>query len=83
MTLPLHEALKQSPWQNQPVPHDAASWIQRADEVAAILAVDALERDRAAENATHEIQHLKDAGQTTILGPPQFGGASQSCQTAH
>jgi alkylation response protein AidB-like acyl-CoA dehydrogenase len=82
MTLPLHDALKQSSWQNQPVPHDAASWIQRADEVAAILAVDALERDRAAEIATHEVRLLKDAGLTTILGPTQFGGGSQSWQTA-
>ena len=47
MTISLTQALRTSPWADQPNPATAEAWIARAGEVASILALDAVERDRA------------------------------------
>lgn len=62
-------------WENAPRPETAEEWLARAEEVSDILAVDALERDRANAAPRAEVQLLKDAGLVTVLGPKAHGGA--------
>ena len=58
-------------------------WIERAREVAAKLAVDAVERDRRGETPYQEVQLLKDTGLVTLLGPVEHGGGGQTWETAY
>ncbi|MGI6874139.1 acyl-CoA dehydrogenase family protein [Amycolatopsis sp. 3B14] len=58
-------------------------WIARAREVAAQLAVDAVERDRANNTPYAEVQLLKDHGLVTLLGPAEHGGGGQTWETAY
>ncbi|WP_020667953.1 acyl-CoA dehydrogenase family protein [Amycolatopsis nigrescens] len=58
-------------------------WLARAKEVAAKLAVDAAERDRANKTPYQEVQLLKDAGLVTLLGPAEHGGGGQDWATAY
>lgn len=64
-------------------PTSAAGWISRAGEVAQLLAVDAVARDKGREAPTAEVQLLKDAGLVTLLGPVEHGGAGQNWPTAY
>src|SRR5699024_11399330 len=58
-------------------------WVKRAEEVATILQVDAVERDRV-QNVPHaEVQLLKDAGLVNILWPVALGGGGQTWATAY
>ncbi|MFC4946024.1 acyl-CoA dehydrogenase family protein [Pseudonocardia sp. GCM10023141] len=70
-------------WTTRPTPDTADAWIARAHEVAEILAVDAAERDRAAETPYAEIALLKDSGLVTLLGPAEHGGGGQEWPTAY
>ncbi|QWF76682.1 acyl-CoA dehydrogenase family protein [Amycolatopsis sp. CA-230715] len=60
-----------------------AEWLETARDVAAKLAVDAVERDRANQTPHREVQLLKDSGLVTLLGPPEHGGGGQSWETAY
>ena len=62
-------------WANAPRPETAEEWLARAEEVSDILAVDAVERDRANAAPRAEVRLLKDAGLVTVLGPKAHGGA--------
>ncbi|MER7082747.1 Acyl-CoA dehydrogenase [Saccharopolyspora kobensis] len=64
-------------------PTTAAEWIERAKDVAAVLATDALARDRANSTPHEEVALLKDAGLVTLLGPREHGGAGESWETAY
>jgi alkylation response protein AidB-like acyl-CoA dehydrogenase len=70
-------------WQNTPAPKDAQGWIERAAEVAAVLATDAAARDKAGATPHAEIRLLKDSGLVTLLGPVEHGGAGQDWTTAY
>ncbi|MEV7692506.1 acyl-CoA dehydrogenase family protein [Microbacterium sp. NPDC089189] len=70
-------------WRDAARPQGSAAWIARADEVADILAVDAVERDRAGATPHAEVRLLKDAGLVTLLGPVAHGGAGESWDTAY
>jgi alkylation response protein AidB-like acyl-CoA dehydrogenase len=70
-------------WTETPVPRNSADWIARAQEVADILAVDAVERDRANETPHAEVRLLKGSGLVTLLGPREHGGAGESWDTAY
>lgn len=70
-------------WKTGPAPRTAQEWIARADEVAAVLATDAAERDRAGATPYAEVQLLKDSGLVTLLGPTEHGGAGQDWPTAY
>ncbi|MFE6161532.1 acyl-CoA dehydrogenase family protein [Streptomyces sp. NPDC056486] len=70
-------------WQTLPTPEDSRAWIDRASEVAAVLATDAVARDKAGETPYAEVQLLKDAGLVTLLGPAEHGGAGQDWPTAY
>ena len=67
-------------WQG--IPDSPADWLQRAREVGAILALDAVERDRAGATPWAEVRLLKDSGLTVILGPVAHGGGGQEWTTA-
>lgn len=62
-------------WADAPRPESAVAWLERAQEVADILAADALDRDRANAAPHAEVQLLKNAGLVTLLGPRAHGGA--------
>ncbi|TPW78183.1 monooxygenase [Schumannella soli] len=62
---------------------DAAGWIDRARQVADILAADAVERDRAGAAPRTEVGLLKASGLVTLLGPTQHGGGGQTWDTAY
>ena len=83
MSTTVQEALSSSPWADQARPTNAEGWLQRAAEVAGILAVDAVERDRAQHVPTAEVQLLKDSGLVTLLGPVEHGGAGLTWETAY
>ncbi|KOV78361.1 acyl-CoA dehydrogenase family protein [Nocardia sp. NRRL S-836] len=70
-------------WAGEPAPADSAGWVARAAEVAAVLASDAVERDRAGKTPHAEIRLLKDAGLVTLLGPAEHGGGGQDWSTAY
>jgi alkylation response protein AidB-like acyl-CoA dehydrogenase len=59
------------------VPADEAGWLQRAQEVADILAVDAVLRDHENKSPRAEVALLKHAGLLKILGPRRYGGGGQ------
>lgn len=70
-------------WRDVDVPQSSSGWIARAQEVADILAADAVERDRANATPHAEVQLLKDSGLVTLLGPREHGGAGESWDTAY
>ena len=67
-------------WDQLPGDHDG--WIARAGEVAAVLAVDALARDRANNDPVTEAALLRESGLTEVVTPADLGGAGQSWETA-
>jgi alkylation response protein AidB-like acyl-CoA dehydrogenase len=70
-------------WESKPTPTNAAGWVERASEVAAVLAVDAVRRDREAKTPYAEVQLLKDAGLVTLLAPAEHGGGGQPWTIAY
>ncbi|GAA3463477.1 acyl-CoA dehydrogenase family protein [Saccharothrix longispora] len=64
-------------------PSTAEQWVDRAREVAALLAVDAVARDRAGATPHAEVSLLKDSGLVTLLGPVEHGGAGLDWSTAY
>ena len=70
-------------WQDAARPQTSADWLARAQEVADILAADAVERDRANATPHAEVRLLKESGLVTLLGPRIHGGAGESWDTAY
>ncbi|HET6859352.1 MAG TPA: acyl-CoA dehydrogenase family protein [Streptomyces sp.] len=70
-------------WKTLPAPTDAQGWIERAAKVAAVLATDAAERDRAGKTPHAEVELLKESGLVTLLGPVGHGGGGQDWPTAY
>ena len=70
-------------WKTRPAPEGPQGWIERAAEVAAVLATDAAARDRAGATPYAEVQLLKDSGLVTLLGPAGHGGGGQDWPTAY
>lgn len=83
MSITTAQAVTASPWAGSPAPTTPQAWVRRAEEVAAILEVDAVERDRALATPHDEVRLLKQAGLVTLLGPTAQGGAGQSWETAY
>lgn len=63
-------------------PETSEGWLDRARQVAQVLAGDAGRRDREAQPPYAEVQLLKDSGLVTLLGPTAHGGAGESWCTA-
>lgn len=82
-TRPSDEAALTDRWAAQSAPDDAAGWIARAQEVADILSVDAVLRDRSNEVPRREVALLKSSGLITLLGPVEHGGAGETWDTAY
>ena len=83
MSITVREAVASSPWAGSARPTTREGWLQRAADVAAILAADAVERDRLQVVPTDEVRLLKDAGLVTLLGPVEHGGAGQTWDLAY
>ncbi|MEU4807030.1 acyl-CoA dehydrogenase family protein [Actinosynnema sp. NPDC023587] len=64
-------------------PATAEGWLDRAREVAALFAVDAVARDRAGSTPHAEVALLKDSGLVALLGPVEQGGGGQNWTTAY
>lgn len=59
------------------LPHDEGAWLQRAQDVADVLSVDAVVRDQENKSPRAEIALLKHSGLLKILGPKKYGGGEQ------
>jgi alkylation response protein AidB-like acyl-CoA dehydrogenase len=70
-------------WETQPHPSTDVEWLVRAEQVSALLAVDAAARDRAGRTPYDEVALLKDSGLVTLLGPSEHGGGGQEWPTAY
>lgn len=70
-------------WKDAATPSTSTDWLERAQEVADILAVDAVERDRVGATPYAEVRLLKAAGLVTLLGPTAHGGAGETWETAY
>jgi len=74
--------IPRSPWSGNADEAELARWTAVAEEAAAALAVDALERDRANLDPHRELQLLRDAGLVTLLDPAEHGGGGAHWETA-
>lgn len=83
MTQTHETATADHPWRDQPRPSSPEGGIERAHQVAAVLAVDAVERDRTGASPVTEIALLKDSGLVTVLGPVAHGGGGGDWTTAY
>lgn len=83
MAITTTEAVQASPWAGSARPTTPQEWIRRAAEVATILEVDAVERDRVQATPHDEVRLLKQAGLVTLLGPAADGGGGQDWRTAY
>ncbi|HEV7957002.1 MAG TPA: acyl-CoA dehydrogenase family protein, partial [Marisediminicola sp.] len=63
-------------------PEELDGWAAVADGVAAALAEDVLDRDRANADPRREIGLLRDAGLVTLLDPAHLGGGGAHWETA-
>jgi alkylation response protein AidB-like acyl-CoA dehydrogenase len=59
------------------LPTDEAGWLQRAQDVADVLAVDAGQRDKENKSPRAEVALLKHSGLLKLLGPTKYGGGGQ------
>ncbi|KAK9442502.1 thermophilic desulfurizing enzyme family protein [Metarhizium brunneum] len=64
-----------STWAEQP--KNDGEWIQRAKDVAVVLAADAVQRDRENKSPRAEIALLKHSGLLKVLGSQRYGGGEQ------
>lgn len=65
------------------LPSKPESWIQRAAQVAAILAEDVAVREKENKSPFAEVALLKSAGLTKVLGPQKYGGGGQGWDVAY
>ncbi|KWX02152.1 monooxygenase [Carbonactinospora thermoautotrophica] len=70
-------------WETASRPDTPEGWVRRAEEVAAVLASDAVQRDQANEAPFAEVALLKRSGLVTLLGPPEHGGGGADWVTAY
>lgn len=59
------------------LPSSEEAWIERAREVAAVLAKDATARDAANASPVAEVALLKHSGLLKTLGKTKYGGGGQ------
>ena len=66
-----------------PLPSNPDEWIQRAEDVSAILADDAALREKEKKSPIAEVSLLKSSSLTKVLGPRRFGGGDQGWSVAY
>jgi alkylation response protein AidB-like acyl-CoA dehydrogenase len=59
------------------IPEDEIGWLQRAQDVADVLAADAVVRDQENKSPRAEVALLKHSGLLKVLGPKRYGGGGQ------
>lgn len=59
------------------LPGDEIAWLNRAQEVADVLALDAGTRDKENKSPRAEVALLKHSGLLKVLGPKKYGGGEQ------
>ena len=65
------------------LPQDSTGWVERAAQVASILAEDVVIRDRDQLIPTAEVSLLKSSGLLKVLGPVKYGGGGQPWDVAY
>lgn len=73
-----HEA-----WTTAGLPQNEAEWVERAAQVAKILAEDVAVRDREQKIPVAEVSLLKSSGLLKVLGPTKYGGGGQGWDVAY
>lgn len=68
-------------WSKLPSTEDG--WLERARDVAAVLAKDATERDHANASPVAEVALLKHSGLLKVLGKAQYGGGGQAISVGY
>lgn len=76
-----HESYQR--FEDERFPSGQKAWVQRARDVAEILAVDAAKRDIENKAPSAEIDLLKASGLLKVLGPKQYGGGGESWETGY
>lgn len=71
-----------SPWHGHADAAELAHWSAVAEEVRAVLATGALERDKTSARPFDELQLLRDCGLTNLLIPVELGGHGGHWETA-
>ena len=71
-----------SPWAGNADEQERRHWAAVADDVARVIAVDALERDKQSTRPFAEMQLLRDSGLANFLIPTEFGGSGGHWETA-
>ena len=64
-------------------PASPQAWVNRARDVAEILALDAPKRDIENKSPRAEIDLVKAAGLLKVLGPKKYGGGGESWETGY
>lgn len=59
------------------LPSTAEAWLERARDVASILATDASARDVENKSPRAEVSLLKSSGLLRVIGPTKYGGGGQ------
>lgn len=67
----------ESKWARASLPENEEQWLKRAQEVAEVLAIDAVQRDKDNKSPRAEVALLKHSGLLKILGPKKYGGGEQ------
>lgn len=70
-------------FQAQDLPSGQSGWVERARNVAAILAQDAPQRDIDNKAPAAEISLLKSSGLLKVLGPKAYGGGGEAWDTGY
>jgi hypothetical protein len=65
------------------LPSTAEAWLERANQVSAILAQDAAARDIENLSPRAEVSLLKSAGLLKVLGPADIGGGGQTWEIGY
>jgi alkylation response protein AidB-like acyl-CoA dehydrogenase len=77
-TDPTKYDLHHQKFSNSAIPHDSTGWVERAAQVASILAEDVVVRDKEQKTPAAEVSLLKSSGLLKVLGPIKYGGGGQT-----
>jgi alkylation response protein AidB-like acyl-CoA dehydrogenase len=77
-TDPAKYNLHHEKFSNSAIPLDLAGWVERAAQVASILAEDVVVRDKVQKTPAAEVSLLKSSGLLKVLGPVKYGGGGQT-----
>ena len=82
-TEPLKYDVHHQAWSTTALPQDEAEWVERAAQVAKILAEDVTIRDVEQKIPEAEVSLLKSSGLLKVLGPTKYGGGAQGWDVAY